>query len=396
MDSLDALVPEHERVPALLMVLSAGLGLVLLVEVTNQLLELGRLSTVTVGSLPWAYIVSFLISAPFIIGLWCGARYLSREPFPVERNGRIFKWCLVGVGVWLGINTATMVSFGYLPFWGVVGWIRGAVAWGGAFGLLIGIVEARAITNAVAAEQSRLRADHLDKTRELVDYMNSLIRHEVLNSASVIHGKGEILKSEMGSDRDHREHVETILRRSEDIESVVKDVRTIMESVHEPDDYESTSLREVVLEEAEKARDMATDVEMTVDVPEGTYVYGDEMLGIVFGNLLSNAVEHNAREVPRVSVSATQNGDMVEVQVADNGAGIDPDLREELFERPTGGSADHGFGLYITSYLCDRYDGTLELTRSGEDGTVFTVALPDAGSVAADQSAGSASGPRRM
>jgi signal transduction histidine kinase len=395
MGSLDALTPEPEQVPGLLTALSVGLSLVLLIEVTNQLLELGQLSTVTVGSLPWPYIVSFLISLPFIVGLWYGSRYLAREPFPVERNRRIFRWCLVGIAVWLVVNTATMVSFGRFAFWGVVGWLRGAIAWGGAFGLLIGIVEARAITNAVAAEQARLRAEHLDKTRELVDYMNSLIRHEVLNSVNVIHGRGTLLRSEMPEEWSHHDHVETILRRSDDIESVVKDVRTIMESVHDSDDYEPIDLRETVLEEVEKARDLAPNVDITVEIPKQTYVCADEMLGIVFGNLLSNAVEHNGGEVLQVSVSASQDGDAVTVQVADNGSGIGHDAREKLFERPTSGSINHGFGLYIVNYLCERYGGTLELTRSDEEGTVFTVMLPGAGSAAA-QSTATSSEPQRV
>jgi signal transduction histidine kinase len=368
----DGEMVQPERVPQYLAVLTGALTVVLLVEISHQLLTLGPLTTLSVGELPWPYIVSFLITLPFLAGIGFGARYLAHGDIPAERYGRIFRWCLLGAGVWLLVNVLTMLSFGLTALWGVIGWIRGALAFGAGFGLAIGIFEARAITEAVKAEQARLRTKHLGEQRDLVDYVNSLIRHEVLNSVNVIHGHATLLAAETD---EYNEHVEPIVRRSEDVESVVRDMRIVMESVHSDPELESTNLERVIRAETTKAHDLDPDAEISVDVPEGTRVYTDGTLGLVFGNLLTNAVEHAGGDVARVHVTATVDDDTVEVRVTDDGPGIAPETRRGLFERPESGTGDHGYGLYLVRVLCEQCGGEIELTDTGPEGTTFTVTL---------------------
>lgn len=370
--------PDADRIPEILFAVSAGLGLVLLVEIINQILSLGSLSTVSVSELPWPYLVSFLLSLPFVLGLAYGARYLSREPLPVERNHRILNWCLGGMGVWLVINLLTMLSFGVIAFWPTVGWVRGALAWGGTFGLLVGVVEARAITSAVETEQAQLRAEHLADQQDTIDYLNSMLRHEVLNSTAVIRGRAEILEQEIESE-ELSEHVEPILRRSADITEFIKHSRQMMESLYYDPDFERLQLSELLHNEAEAVRELDPDAELVVETPADLPVEGDAMLGRIFGNLLSNAVEHNDSEPPRVTVTATTTPEEIRVDIEDNGSGIDAERRATLFERPERTGTDHGFGLYIVNRLCERYGGTVSLVGTGAEGTTFRVTLPRAG-----------------
>lgn len=134
------------------------------------------------------YLVSFGVTLPFVAGIAYGARYLGTEPFPVERNRRILGWCVAVTLLWLGINLLTLLVLGFTSPLVVVAWVRGTVAFGVGVGLVVGIMEARAVTQAVAAEQARLQAEHTARQRDLVDYVNSLLRHEVLNGINVIAG----------------------------------------------------------------------------------------------------------------------------------------------------------------------------------------------------------------
>lgn len=367
--------PSADRIPGILLAVSAGLGLVLVVEVINQVVTLGTLSTVSASDLPWPYIVSFLLSVPFILGIGYGARYLADEPLPPVRNHRILTWCLGGMAIWLVINLLTMLSFGYIAFWPTVGWVRGALAWGGAFGLLVGIIEARAITSAVETEQAQLRAEYLAEQQDTVDYLNSLLRHEVLNSTVVIRGHAEILEEELESPV-VSEHVEPILRRSTDITEFIKHSRQMMESLYEEPDFERLQLSELLHEEVEIVQELEPDAELSVDTPADLSVEGDAMLGRIFGNLLANAIEHNDSEPPRVAVTATTTDEEIRIDIEDNGPGIDPETRATLFERPDQTGSDHGFGLYIVSRLCERYGGTISLVETGPQGTTFRVTLP--------------------
>jgi signal transduction histidine kinase len=107
-------------------------------------------------------------------------------------------------------------------------------------------------------------------------------------------------------------------------------------------------------------------------------VLGDGMLKSVFRNLLKNAIQHNNKEVPEVSVSATQEDDIVAVRIADNGPGIPEERKETIFQQGEMGldSEGTGLGLYLVETLVDRYDGSVYLEDNDSTGAVFVVELP--------------------
>lgn len=105
----------------------------------------------------------------------------------------------------------------------------------------------------------------------------------------------------------------------------------------------------------------------------------DGLLERVFSNLLLNAVKHNDRSAPRIRVSVETDDETATVHVADNGPGVPEGQRDTLFERDTDRGSSHGLGLYLVRTLVERYGGSVELTETGPEGSVFTVTLPSAG-----------------
>jgi signal transduction histidine kinase len=106
----------------------------------------------------------------------------------------------------------------------------------------------------------------------------------------------------------------------------------------------------------------------------------------VLTNLIVNAYEALSGE-GHVTVTASetrlQDGtggrDAILVEVADDGPGIPPDVREKVFEvffttKPKGS----GLGLAIVKRIVDAHDGRLDLQTSAE-GTRVRVTLPLAG-----------------
>jgi signal transduction histidine kinase len=101
------------------------------------------------------------------------------------------------------------------------------------------------------------------------------------------------------------------------------------------------------------------------------------MLSSVFGNLLNNAVQHNDKEEPSVSVTVTTTAETVVVRVADNGPGIPADRHAEVFGRGEKGleSEGTGVGLYLVDRLVDAYGGSIAIEDNEPEGTVFVVEL---------------------
>jgi signal transduction histidine kinase len=111
-------------------------------------------------------------------------------------------------------------------------------------------------------------------------------------------------------------------------------------------------------------------------IPAGLAVEADrDQLYRVFLNLARNAVEAGAH---RLRFAAGRRDGTIAIEVADDGPGLPPKARENLF-RPFFGSArpgGSGLGLAIARELMRAHGGELALASSTGAGTVFHLTLP--------------------
>ena len=83
---------------------------------------------------------------------------------------------------------------------------------------------------------------------------------------------------------------------------------------------------------------------------------------------------------PTLQVSTRDLGEAVEVRVRDNGTGISPEIRDQLFQpffttKPTGEGT--GLGLSISwDIVTQQHDGTIAVDSRAGEFTVFTIHLP--------------------
>ena len=98
-------------------------------------------------------------------------------------------------------------------------------------------------------------------------------------------------------------------------------------------------------------------------------------LNQVMWNLCRNALRHCRRRDAsiRIGVSVASGGDMVKLDVVDDGPGVAPALRSQLFEPFfTAVSSGTGLGLYIAREICAANDATLDYVET-PSGAQFTV-----------------------
>ena len=111
-------------------------------------------------------------------------------------------------------------------------------------------------------------------------------------------------------------------------------------------------------------------------IPPDLVVEADrDQLYRVLSNLARNAVEAGAGAL---RISAAETGGEVAIEIADDGPGLPPRARDNLF-RPFFGSArpgGSGLGLAIARELMRLHGGDLALVSSTGDGTVFRLTLP--------------------
>lgn len=113
------------------------------------------------------------------------------------------------------------------------------------------------------------------------------------------------------------------------------------------------------------------------DIPAGTLAQVDAaQLGRALVNLCRNAVQAGADRV-RLSAQAGRAGALT-LTIADNGPGLAPRARENLFQ-PFAGSARAGgigLGLAIAREVLRAHGGDLRLVESGAEGTAFALDIP--------------------
>jgi signal transduction histidine kinase len=122
----------------------------------------------------------------------------------------------------------------------------------------------------------------------------------------------------------------------------------------------------------------------TVDVASLPSVHADAgQMVQLFQNLLSNVLKYRRPGVPPVARVRWRQLDasLAEVQVEDNGMGIQPEHRERVFQifqrlQSASHSEGTGIGLAICKRIVERHGGTIRVSSSPGGGATFSFTLP--------------------
>ena len=122
---------------------------------------------------------------------------------------------------------------------------------------------------------------------------------------------------------------------------------------------------------------------LDVDVPAESIVDADEnRLAQVLSNLLNNAA-HYTEAGGHVRIAARREGQMVAIEVSDDGVGIAEEALSSIFELFVQGPSRSsrqgglGLGLVVVKQLTELHGGSVSVARQGDGrGTKFTVRLP--------------------
>jgi signal transduction histidine kinase len=138
-------------------------------------------------------------------------------------------------------------------------------------------------------------------------------------------------------------------------------------------------LEDLIQRIASAARESGAQVAM--ECPRGLLVRADPLaLRSAVENVAANALDA-LRKIRggRLSISARQAGDVVEVTIEDDGPGISPEVRDRLFTPFSSGGSGTGLGLTIARALARAGGGELVCVAGEPRHTVFRFTFPGRG-----------------
>ncbi|MFB6086611.1 MAG: PAS domain S-box protein [Halodesulfurarchaeum sp.] len=231
---------------------------------------------------------------------------------------------------------------------------------------------------AVAQDVTELKEYErtLETQRDNLEILNQVVRHDIRNDLQLVRS---YLRMALTDDGPGDGHLERALEATHNAVEMTESAREVTEVMLQTDvDPVPVGLEGSLQRQVEDVRTSHRDIELEVGSIPDVDVRADDMLGSVFRNLLTNAIQHNDRSSPEVVVAAELDGNEAVVEIADNGPGIPEADRERIFEQGRTGieSEGTGLGLYLVRTLLNRYGGSVVVRDNEPTGTVFELRLP--------------------
>jgi PAS domain S-box-containing protein len=215
-----------------------------------------------------------------------------------------------------------------------------------------------------------------------LDVLNRVLRHNLRNAINVIEGRAAMLRKAL-DDEELQTHVSAIEDRSAALSSL-GDKSATVRSLFDNGAATQTAcdVTGLLTEAVDELSDEYPGAMLTVSTPDSLHARADGRLKTALSELIENAIVHNDRSTPEVTVttgspSKDRTGEWIELVVADNGSGI-PDQEQETIERGEETPLQHGtgIGLWIVYWTISLYGGEISIEENTPRGTRVVLSLP--------------------
>lgn len=178
--------------------------------------------------------------------------------------------------------------------------------------------------------------DAIRDSKERIQMLNKIIRHDLANDLTVINSAVKIFKRT--SDQTMMSEIEKRVRKTLDTIGKYKKQEAFIDS--------HTLLSEMIIEDVVN-KIARHHPELKIEVTGEGKAYADELLYSIFENLINNAKIHG--KAKKINITINNEDQLCVIRVADNGSGIPDRIKDKIFnEGFVHGETGHtGIGLYI-------------------------------------------------
>ena len=188
------------------------------------------------------------------------------------------------------------------------------------------------------------------------------------------------------NEEERASYLDMMEKSAKKLDSFIADLTNLSRNSRLEMTIEPINFEELIADTIENHKFMkdADRVSITYDIqnPVQTFHSNESRLGIIFQNMVSNAIKYQNYRVDnpflKIDIRMTTKG--VNIVFEDNGLGIEEKFLQQIFEmffRATENSYGSGLGLYITKQAIEKIKGRVYVTSEVGHGTTFSLSLPN-------------------
>lgn len=252
--------------------------------------------------------------------------------------------------------------------------------------------------NRAKARMNRQLADSVEQQRQMTKHIEELthtqlqfftnISHELRTPLTLIAGPTEQLLEDKTVQGTHRRMLQMVERNTKiliQLVSEILDFRKVQNNkavlkLNRFNLAETLRLWADDFDAVTSRKGITVKVDAPADAAQATVIADRDKLARVFFNLMSNAVKYTPKDGTITITLRHNGGSFFFTMNNDSVKTISKDDLPHIFERfyqPKGSIGGTGIGLALVKANVDLHHGSISATSSQEEGTTFSITLPD-------------------
>ncbi len=241
----------------------------------------------------------------------------------------------------------------------------------------------RANRDAAQLTETRRLAEELERMERVRSEFLSNMSHEIKTPLTVMSGYAQLTSWQLEDSATNDEtmrNLKTISSEAQRLADMVTKLLALSFGDEAPAKKTKIEADALLADAAAVCRPILQkkDNALLIDCAECPPALGNyEMLLQVLINLAINAGKHTEQGVVTFSAKEDEADDgLVIFRVADTGDGISPEDAQRVFEKGFSRDEGNGLGLSISREVVEAGGGTIEIERTGGDGTTISFTVP--------------------
>jgi PAS domain S-box-containing protein len=242
-----------------------------------------------------------------------------------------------------------------------------------------------AVDRAILYEDTVAKSEEIEHRNKELDDFTYVVSHDLKEPLITIEGYSKIVLNDYREkvDEEGRGYLSSVVKSSQRMKSLIDDLLTLSRIGRLSELQESLPVRDVIDEVLHDFEFSLKESTATVNVPDTLPVvrYNRTQLGMVFRNLLGNAIKFNRSTAPRIDISLTEGEKEYTFAVRDNGIGIEQQHFDRIFVifqrlHRSEEFRGTGAGLTIVKKIVENHHGRIWVESAVGEGTTFYFTIP--------------------